>query len=562
MQPFVEQRLVAGREATAYCQALEVHWPPSAPFASQADPAVRACAVLAKAVYLQKDAIPDYIEQMGVGPMVDGKVGAHIWTLETAVDAQGEVQFAFFALLHPPNLITWTVARGSACKSDWILNGKYLLSGRPYESPDFLRLLTLHDTNCQRTESSGHGISGFRRFAVGHSKAGAEVVELGLARPDVEVHAFNDGGLHNLNALRVRLSGLRVFCHRVYGDIVSNLRFPVGSTAYYPRDPKARDAHSMDNFTPSDSILLPRTTPLAWPVGLLVARTTDAVGLSQSTEREFTTLPAPAFLHPTQHGIQLLGIWLASLATSATHYQGFSWLGLRGATACALHSFVRSLVAQGSPCRQARMVGMLHVIESLVLASHRPCTLHRLPCVLCDCVSVSSAAYCLAAYSSSRQGLGFLVAAIVSRALPPVALATAKVAYRVGMRKKRGQLQEVEESVCLDAVKTALVATRSMAAAYVGSAYGAAIGGQLGALIGLPLCVAVGKGASGAAHLPCAVLLRHWAGREVGTIVGAQWGASFCSTSPWSSAVLLLYGIVVGYAALPLARSSSSLFPK
>merc|ERR1719271_1162943 len=130
-------------------------------------------------------------------------------------------------------------------------NLEFLLTGRPYESPDFQRLLKLHDTNCQRT-AAGHGASGFRRLAVGHSKAGAEVVELGLARPGLEVHAFNDGGLHNLTALlSVRLAGVKVTCHRIYGDIVSNLRFPVGEVRNYPRDPEAPNAHTVTNFVPN-----------------------------------------------------------------------------------------------------------------------------------------------------------------------------------------------------------------------------------------------------------------------------------------------------------------------
>merc|ERR1712232_680685 len=93
-------------------------------------------------------------------------------------------------------------------------------------------------------------------------------------------------------------------------------------------------------------------------------------------------------------------------------------------------------------------------------------------------------------------------------------------------------------------------AAATTAAAHVGATLGDSIGAQIGALFALPLCISVG-GADSSSQ--CAVLLRHWATREISAVIGAQWGALLCSCRrDVVFSCLSIYTSAVVHAALPL----------
>lgn len=527
-------------EALAYAQARHERFVVGTTFnASDADPVVKACGILANAVYLPQQDIPGYVQRMGVGPLVHPH--GHVWTLDTVCDQGGRVQFAFFALLHPPHLISWTVARGTANPEDMRSNLEFLLTGRPYESPDFQHLLKLHDTNCQRT-AAGTRESGFRRLAVGHSKAGAEVVELGLARPGLEVHAFNDGGLNNLTALlNVRLAGIKVTCHRIYGDIVSNLRLPVGIVRNYPRDPGAPNAHTVTNFVPnSKPVASPVTKPMSGPLGLFLACTQDASDQDSGC------------LHPTHHAVQFLGTCVASLPLflfSVPQRKDTS----RGRNATALAFWHGAYAMLRSVCTE--VTGEVRWLQCILAFSVRwlETSLTHSPIVALECFSEACTVYCFSAGLSEAGGFRRLCSGVAARAVT----GAIKAAYTVSLRlQSESKTEENDEAgkqkkqvsrVVARASVAALWSAASVLASYIGAAAGTAIGAQVGALLSLPLCIPL-------QHLdrksPCTVLLQHWLARELSVVIGAQWGATLCSKLPLVT--LSIYMGAVTYAVIPL----------
>ncbi|EOD26143.1 hypothetical protein EMIHUDRAFT_457417 [Emiliania huxleyi CCMP1516] len=242
------------------------------------------CAVLSAAIYADAPLAPARRpgeESPSASTLLD-RLRQHECGLDDAIvlDLSPDGRLAFVARLSGDRPATWTVARGTESGEDVAVDLTYLLLGRPQANPHFKALLRFHDENCRRTERLSE-LAGFRRYATGHSKGGAEAVELGLARR-VEVHAFNDGGVHNFGgflrkALEPVVGSGSLSRHRVLGcpshracqgsplafrlalappsnthsSRLPRTRLPVGRTRYYLQRADGPGAHAVRNFLPA-----------------------------------------------------------------------------------------------------------------------------------------------------------------------------------------------------------------------------------------------------------------------------------------------------------------------
>jgi len=483
------------------------HWPPDPPFAAVADPDVQLGAMLAKAVYEPRDDMLRYIK----------KYDASILKIdEPELDRAGNYQFAFFCRVkkgQPP--VTWTVARGTQMKDNWddlwtdIL---YLMPGRPWANPDLHKLVQFHDACCHQTDGLSD-LPSFRRIAVGHSKAGAEVAELALKRSHaskhgtsapVEAHAFNDGGALNLNAM---LSSANVTCHRIRSDIICNLRCTVGKTLYYAKSMDSTSPHSIDNFLPqpdhaSRPVSVPFTTLLGrFGVGLVVACTKD-----QARD------DPPHLFHPTQHSIVAVGTWLCSFPFEVLQHRCFT----DAAQVAFRHSIwasLRSMCAVGSPCWQSFKVLVMAAAEVLYLQVKDPAW-------VAACMLEAGAAGCFASgYCTCGVALQF--------------------ARNLLAQRLRHRCFEI------DTARDLLMSVALGVTPHIGQS----IGGVLGSLImgscpPLPLCCSIGQATDSSSSL--SFMLRWWATRDLGAVVGAQLGARLATT--WPQFYLGVYSLPLGFA--------------
>jgi len=492
------------RDTIAHCHAPGAgRWPPDVPFVTAVDPDVLAGAMLAQAVYLPP------AEMMRCIKDFDKRI---LKIDDPELDRAGESQFAFFCRMKGDKPVTWTVARGTSMSTwdDLFIDLFYLMLGRPWANPDFKKLLQFHDSCCENTDAMS-SIDNFRRIAVGHSKAGAEVAELAMVRSEVEVHAFNDGGALNLNLpdfspwRRIKAPTSNVTCHRIRGDLVCALRLPVGTTRYYAKALGLVGPHAISNFLIQDDAHMPEPVTenlqgwCRWcGLGILIAKTRD---LRDETD---------SVLHPTQHAILALSTWLVSAPSE----------GVTRASLLSLWALCRSTCTVGAAWLQGCGVAVLAAAE-----------VSRSDLAASEAVSLCTLE-ALAAYFFAQDARCFGLLAQVSRAC---------LAEYFAKGNRVRDLLKLDRDQMLKACSKRALARRL--APHTGQQLGSALVCQAAVVCWpLPLC----WGSS-----PCARLTRRWVTRELAAATGAELGAKAAALRP--ELFMGLYCLPIGIAAWSLA---------
>mmetsp|Transcript_70900 Transcript_70900/g.169777 ORF Transcript_70900/g.169777 Transcript_70900/m.169777 type:complete len:542 (+) Transcript_70900:83-1708(+) len=507
----------AVQEAVSWAHSLLEQRSPEPPFPAQADRHAMIGAILAQVIYEQADAgedsgkVQQRLEQraneLQVMRILDENApSAEMICRAWIPDHRGRPKVAFFLPLHADYRVSWMVARGSTSWSDWLQNIFFVAPGHVSGSPDFHKLRDLYDAKVK-------GYHGYTHIAVGHSKAGAEVVELALQRENIQAHAFNDGGLLNV---RWPKRGSSILCHRIHGDLVCNRRWDVGAVRYYPRDPCTANPHSIRNFTNQRSTALcPHSR--AW-FGPLAA--TSWVYDDEGEDR------APVvYLHPSLHAARAAGVFAAAVALSgcsrwsswtaalslAGVQLGRSWIGglpSLGKVAAvlvyplAIGAWEAGLCWWEEQQRSSREDG-----ASKFAKSREP---DKVPLWLERFASASTSALCQV--WPGAFGVG-----------SHVFLTAGRIAYDINCK-------------CFE-WEAALRRAAHRLACLAGASLGHSCGACLGSCLLFPCCLHLQGRMAVAVRLPLDRLLREWLSREFCGTFGAQLGGRLFSAFPVPSLI-------------------------
>eukprot|EP01060_Flectonema_neradi_P009033 TRINITY_DN16464_c0_g1_i1.p1 TRINITY_DN16464_c0_g1~~TRINITY_DN16464_c0_g1_i1.p1 ORF type:complete len:601 (+),score=88.41 TRINITY_DN16464_c0_g1_i1:52-1803(+) len=339
--------------------------------------------------------------------------------------------------------------------------------------------------------------TGFVRLAAGHSKGGAEVVELGLARPTVSVHAFNDGGIHNFKDLLLK-TGDNIISHKICGDFISNMRFAVGKEKFYSRRAKTKHPHDMANFVPMQS------SENSTQIGSTVAVQRFLGTTSITTLRSLTGRPKLASVH------RYSGILFTCVGVSDNQHESeYQIVTLSPHMLVAVGVFLGSIDDDQTTYREkvqrAMYAGLRSWLEELhpfifiilkVIESARNGT--SLPCAMADAVGD------LMVCAAQKTGTSGPVMAAIT-----ILCSVAKSLVRNWEpRSLRSHLHH------------AAVSLKKSGSFHIGSVIGSSIGGAIGSLFSFPYL------SRSTADVEFIKSTSHWASSIVGTVAGSTYGSA------------------------------------
>ena len=337
---------------------------------------------------------------------------------------------------------------------------------------------------------------GFIRLASGHSKGGAEVVELGLARRDVSVHAFNDGGIHNFKDLSLK-TGDNIVSHKICGDLISNFRFPVGQERFYSQRAKTKHPHDMANFIPITS------ADNATQIGSTIASykflgTSSVTTLRSLTGRAslvsvnrysgvlFTSVGVSDSDHVSQYQIHTLsphmlvaiGVLLGQLHDEKITY--------KEKIKIAVSAGIRSWLEEVHPL----LFAVIRIIEGVRSGTSVPLAIAE---------SVADLLTCTGQKKISGPRMAALV--VFSKVIKYIA-------------------NDWKPRTISNHVYHALESLKKSSSIYIGSVIGSSLGGAFGSQFGFPYW------SSSGADIEFVKSTSHWASSIVGTVAGSTLGAA------------------------------------
>eukprot|EP01064_Diplonema_japonicum_P032241 TRINITY_DN6002_c1_g2_i1.p1 TRINITY_DN6002_c1_g2~~TRINITY_DN6002_c1_g2_i1.p1 ORF type:complete len:568 (+),score=91.87 TRINITY_DN6002_c1_g2_i1:35-1738(+) len=330
---------------------------------------------------------------------------------------------------------------------------------------------------------------GFIRMAAGHSKGGAEVMELGQHRKDVTVHSFNGGGVHNLRDLMRTCHN--VTSHKIYGDAISSMMIPTGHERHYAALTGTKHPHSSWNFLP------PKTY---------------STKSEHSTNKLGVKLVSQHVDHSVirEGGLLLVSVTVEDDETCSKVHTASSYVLV--SLGCSLAGALSGGTWQA--CTMAGLVEGSRMMAAQALGGYGLCRV--IEDMVHGCFDLRVAVV--------RVATEALVANVQRRYSGP-ALAIMVISLHAMGQLLTRVLQHGVADLKKHLTTNVLPSVKRMTASYVGGSIGASLGSTLGALFPLPL---VYPFATPNPHLsPLLSSTKHWATSLLFSVTGRTLGARY-----------------------------------